>query len=298
MQYLWRLLNEPYPLEENPGRLLFYNLLTSVFVVLFIFAIKPFNLGNVSYTPARMILVYAGYTLVTFLSCLVADKFIRPAFPKFFNETDWTTGKNIAWMELVILVIALGNLAYSSLMGYFLVSGTTLLIFQFTVLAYSLGPVVVFTFIKKFTLENRNLSLVRDMSRLLAYPLVVQNPGDEIILPGEQPQETIKIGRGQFLYAESAGTYTDVVYMESGIVKRSLIKTPMTRIESAVAGDCFLRVHPLFIVNVCKVKGITGNAQGCMLWFDEIDESIPVARTEQRQFTTLMKRLHPATDSL
>jgi hypothetical protein len=298
MQYLRNLLNEPYPLEENPGRLLVYNLLTSVLVVLFIFAIKPFNLGNVTYTPARMILVYAGYTLVTFLCCIIADKFIRPAFPKFFSETEWTTGKHIVWMELVILIIALGNLSYSSLMGYFLVSGTALLVFQFTVLAYSFVPVVVFTFINKITLENRNLSLVKDMSSLLSRSLVVRNPGTEIILPGEQPQETMKIGGGQFLYAESAGTYTDVVFMDGGIVKRALIKTPLSHIESSVSGDCFLRVHPLFMVNVCKVKGITGSAQGCRLWFEEIDETIPVARSAQRQFMMLMQRLHPATQVL
>jgi hypothetical protein len=241
-----------------------------------------------------MVMVYAGYIVVTFFACIITDRFIRPAFPKFFSETEWNTGKNIGWMLFVILLVALCNLAYSSIMGYYLVSGTVLLQFQFTVFTYSIIPVVLFTFINCITLRKHHQAIARELNGLLQNSISVKDSGSELMFSGDNPGNDMKIATDNIIYIESAGGYCDLVYIEHGILKRTLVRITLNEVDASYKGDCLMRVHPLFLVNVCKVRSVTGNAQGYRLRFAEVDETVPVLRSKRQKFYEQMARVHPS----
>ncbi|MBL0341010.1 MAG: LytTR family transcriptional regulator DNA-binding domain-containing protein [Bacteroidetes bacterium] len=94
------------------------------------------------------------------------------------------------------------------------------------------------------------------------------------------------------MFAESADNYTDIVYIENGIIKRALIRSTLKRIEDMNTAPYIIRVHRAFLVNLRKVKEAVGNSQGFRLVFDNIDETVPVARRSSSQVKDLLAQIH------
>jgi DNA-binding LytR/AlgR family response regulator len=109
----------------------------------------------------------------------------------------------------------------------------------------------------------------------------------------DDDKQTLRILNSQFIYAESADNYTDIVYIENGIVKRELIDQPLRTLEEKNASDFTLRIHPFYFVNLFKVIKVTGNAQGLRLSFEDPDQSVPVAKRMLPRLKELLKSIHP-----
>ncbi len=295
MKKIFGIFTQPYPLEEDPRSQLFSSLAISLFVVFFLVIFQPFGLNSVDpvkWPLVKLFSAYVGYGIVTFAITFLSDRLIKPAFPMFFNEAEWTVLKNIFWIMIVVLLIGLGNLFYSSFLGFTGISGSSLLTFQVYTILIGIIPVTFITLIKTIALLRINLKAARDINEKLSTPLSDSVSETHLIFNSENLKDEIKLTLNQFLFAESTENYTDVVYIENGIIKKELIRSTLKRIEDMNTSLFIFRTHRSFLVNLRKVKQVEGNSQGYRLVFENMEETVPVARRSARQVKTLLTKLH------
>lgn len=90
----------------------------------------------------------------------------------------------------------------------------------------------------------------------------------------------------ELVYIESASNYVKIYFTRKGAITYSIIRMTMkAAAESVAAHPVFFRCHRAFIVNLNKVDRVEGNAQGYKLRLQDVDESIPVSRSLNREFT-------------
>jgi hypothetical protein len=263
-----------------------------LFVALFLFFIKPFGLANIELPAIEWILVMAGYGLVTFLIALFSDRVVKVAFPQFFDEQVWTVGKQIIWVVFVVLLIGIGNLFYSNLLGFVGISGTSFLIFQAYTIIVAFFPVVVMTLLNRVRLLRTNLEAVSKINASLEGPINAEKPYATLIFSSDSGKDELRLDCDQFLYAESADNYSDVVFVVNNIVRRELIRSTLKRLESLNNVYYIVRPHRAYLVNLLKVSRVIGNSQGYRLAFKELEDSVPVARRSASQIREQLAALH------
>ncbi|HEX5002048.1 MAG TPA: LytTR family transcriptional regulator DNA-binding domain-containing protein [Bacteroidia bacterium] len=292
MKNIFSVFSELYPLQDEPKLQLKHNSLIGVFVALFLFIFKPFGISGLQLPFSELIFVFAGYGLITFLVALFCDRVIKVAFPQFFDEQLWTVGKQIIWVTFVIMLIGIGNLFYSNLLGFSGISGTSFLYFQFYTFVIAVFPVMLLTLINRMRLLKHNLKTVKSINHSLEAPLSA--PPEQMILSfsSDNGKDELRLSCDQFLFAESADNYTDVVYVENGIVKRALIRSTLKRLETLNSTPCIVRPHRAYLVNLSKVTKVAGSSQGYRLLFGETEDTIPVARRNASEVRELLTALH------
>jgi hypothetical protein len=292
MYRIFSVFTEPYPLEDDHKKQLLVNVLVSGFVVLFLAIFQPFGLSEINWPWYKILPVYLGYGIITFLIILITEKLIKPAFPMFFDEQDWNVGKNIIWLVFTIMLIGLGNLFYSSLLGFTGISGSTLLSFQLYTIGIAIFPVTVITLLKRIQFLNRNLKEVKKINEDLLKPIQQTSEEQPITFVSENGKETIRLTPDQFLFAESADNYSDIVYTENSIVRRAMLRSSLRRFEEQNTNAYIYKVHRSYLVNLRKISRVEGNSQGYRLFFENIDESVPVARRCSLHVKHLIAQIH------
>lgn len=272
---LIHIFNDSFPLEENRKRQAIFNLMISLLVILAVLIIKPFSLANLPYQMAKQIPYYLGFGLVSFLMLSMADYIIKPAFPTFFDEQFWTVKKNIVWGIFIVSLVAVGILFYANALGLTGISGRSLLDFQFKTAIYSLIPVAIVTLVVrsvKYKQHREKEKLINEQLNPLHESLPVS-----VLLSFHDGNDSLKIPSNQFLFAESAAGFSDIVYYENGILKRHLISSDIKSLMRNLPTDSILRVHLGFIVNLHKIDHITATPQGFRIHFLETDQTIPLS---------------------
>jgi len=287
-----RILNSPYPLEEDRQTRVIANFLISILAVVALSVFKPIGLEALPFQMAKQIPIYLGYGAVTFFLLLMADYLIKPAFPIFFDEQFWTIKKNISWMVFLILFVAAGNLFYSNALGFTGISGSSLLRFQSTVFIYSLPPVLIFTLITWWVRLKKNLALAAKINECLQKPIVRKGTDYPLLFSSEFESDTFQIYPDQFMFAESADNFTDIVYTENEILKRFLIQATINRLIETNSSEYVTRVHRSYLANLYKVIRVIGNSQGYRLVFNESEHSVPVSKNTLKVVHSLLAKMH------
>ncbi|HMT30713.1 MAG TPA: LytTR family transcriptional regulator DNA-binding domain-containing protein, partial [Bacteroidia bacterium] len=63
-------------------------------------------------------------------------------------------------------------------------------------------------------------------------------------------------------------------------------------IEDMNTSAFIIRTHRAYLVNLRKVKKVEGNSQGYRLVFENVDETVPVARRSSSLVKDLLSRIH------
>lgn len=283
---LIHILNDSFPLEESRKRQVIFNMTISLLIIVAVVIIKPFNLDNLSYQMAKQIPFYLGFGLVSFLMLSMADYIIKPAFPVFFDEQFWTVKKNIVWGIFITSIVAIGILFYANAIGLTGISGRSLLQFQFNVVLYSIIPVALTTFIIWTIKYKQHLGKEKLINEQLN--LLQRSVSDPELISFQSEGDSLRIPADQFLFAESAAGFSDIVYWENGILKRYLIPSDIKLLLKNLPDNSITRVHRGFVANHHKIDHITATSQGYRIHFRETDQTIPLS---ERFTETLMDSL-------
>src|SRR5215831_10421923 len=108
------IFRQKFPCAVSWKSRLLTALLFGVFIIAFLLAFKPFELDTLP--TGRLVFFCSVYGFTTF-ACIVFVGFIIPkAFPSFYNEETWTTGKQIIVIIGAIILIGSVNYLISPLM--------------------------------------------------------------------------------------------------------------------------------------------------------------------------------------
>lgn len=238
--------------------------------------------------------------LVTF-SCIFLCDFLLPRiFPDFFREDKWTTGKQILDVLFVLLVIGSVNfLLFPKLFGgslnwdgFIRVQGLTIVV--------GILPISIFTLLK----QNVWLQQFKKEAALLQEKLEEKKQTDQPALPiaqhqtisftGENNNEKFLVEDHQLIYIESASNYVKLYFEKNGRVNYTIIRSTMKKIEEILQRHAmFFRCHRTFIVNLDKIEAVEGNAQGYKLKITGSDETLPVSRNLNKEFSDRLLAVRP-----
>ena len=268
-----------------------------LFILVFLLVFKPFGLTD--FRIGSIAFISIVYGLITFGCIFLALATLPVFFPSFFKEDRWTTGKQIVHTTAVIVLVGLVNYLISPLLVDTNYSLRDLLWFQGITLAVALLPVTIYTLLKQNSLlrkfEQQAALLEKKLQEKLdpdkkrepaASPREKKNELQVIELTGDYQGEKIVLPPQDLYFIAAANNYIKVFFVKNGKVSYSIIRLTMKKAEEALeAWPDFFRCHRAYIINLDRVQHVEGNAQGYKLRLAGIEESIPVSRNLNNEFS-------------
>lgn len=275
-------LKQPFPITENKWWIV---VPISLFVSSFLVIFQPFGLSRIE--SSLKLYILTGYGAVTFL-ILIFDLFLIPKlFKQFFEEKNWTVGKNLLFIFWILFTIGLGNFIYSELIFSFNYSlFKMLLLFQFFTLVVGAFPSVILVIINQNRLLKRNLSAAKELSNFIQTDEKDQKKKSELIkIQSESGNDDINVIDSELLFIEAQGNYVSVIHYHNNKEQRKLIRITMKKIEVSLSSyDYLFRCHRAYIVNLNQIENLSGNSQGIRLIFKNTDKEILVSRSYVKDF--------------
>jgi len=275
--WLIGLIREPYPFHTIRQEFK-KAVIIAFFVFGFLTFFQPFGLGG---NLLNLIKVTVVYGMITFIAIILLHFLLRKFFPAFFNERNWTFGKELLITLILFSVIGSINLLFTNYRFGLNLTLVNFFWFQLNTFAVGFFPVVFFMLINYTRLLKENTINAQQLSvSFMAKRNPLVDSGDNtLIIKSELKSDDLLLSADNFLFAESADNYLLISFLENGIVKKKLVRTTLSKLEidfSAV--ESMLRCHRAFFINLNHVESFKGNAQGLQVKLKWIATEVPVSR--------------------
>lgn len=273
---MFQFLQRPFPPAGFCSRSFFNYFLVGVFVALFLLVFQPFdiNLWQTSHKTAKLL----GFGLLSFLVPAIYSATLSILRPRILAEETWTIGREILSVTLVITLIAMANLFYSNWLGIMYITWINFLNAIISVSLLGLFPITFLVLTRYEILFRKNSRRAEEVNRKLeTIPQTVKNHTG-LVFTADNGRDRIEMEAGSLLYISSADNYSNIVFQDGGQIKRSLLRSSLTRLEQQVSHPRIRRCHRAWIVNLDQVVKTEGNAAGYRLTVAGEAQTIPVSR--------------------
>ncbi len=277
---IFKTLNKPYPHEESIKKKIFIAALFGVFIGLFLLILKPFDIQNLTHKHKTIFLL--GYGFITFLSMLITFVIFPVIFKKFHNKEKWTTGKEIIHITTTLFLIALLNIPYSAVFCNYCPPFETetyagaLIFSMMSVFILGIFPVSIMVLVYQNILLKRNIKNAEIATQKIKKR---STPQETISIYSNNKRNMLSININQLLVIEANGNYINVYYEENDKLIKEMIRNTLKNTEDITEKHSnIIRCHKSYIVNLSKLKKVTGNAQGYKLTFNHLSFTVPVSR--------------------
>jgi hypothetical protein len=273
------LLSRPYHLDTSVRHHIRMALYFGGFVFLFLLVFKPFGLIHLG---DRLPLVTMGYGAVCTVAMLLLNVVLARLLRGWFDEQRWTVGRELAWSALNVAIIGVGNALYTAAIGLAAWNVATIGTFTLFTLAVGLFPIALSVVLNEARLNRDHVRRSDGINKALQQqprkaPASATN--GMIRIPSENSAEDLELESGMLHAIRAADNYLEVYHERDGRMERTVLRGSLKAAEEALAGgDRYLRCHKSHLVDLQKVRRVSGNAQGLKLHLDGIEEPVPVSR--------------------
>ena len=269
----------PYPFEKSSRRRVISSVLFGLFVFLFLFLFRPFQIDGLD---SQVFFVALIFGLICTVSMLFLSFIVVELLPAVFSERRWTVFREFLWVCFHCLFIGLMNALFAASVGMGPFTWKFIGIFELYTLAIGIFPITVSILLSEMRLSARYRNASRDLNAQL-HPSENSGSADvqEVVLPSDNKNEDLILDPANILFLEAADNYVQVVFLEHGILQKRLLRATMKTLNDRLAGNnAFLRVHKSYLVNCSRIGRVSGNAQGYKLHFKELADTVPVSRKQ------------------
>ena len=271
-----RILVQKYPAPKPVLRNLIIAVLTGLFIALFLLYFEPFNfhLNTIENKVFHMFFFGCISTFVLLLFLYVFPLLL----PNLFSDKNWKLGYQIILNMLILIVIATFNSIYSNYMNsipfgwdsYWLILSRTSVL--------GILPIAFITFsdyyLKVKSSLNSASNIIKNKKEYLKDLKEVTHQ-----ISTDLKSETFSFKENDFNYAIAVGNYIDMCSLDENTLKKVTYRVTLSSFEIQVKESSnLIRCHRSYLVNLNKVKNISGNAQGLKLELINQSEIIPVSR--------------------
>lgn len=287
-------LARPYPFPCVTPKTFVVHGLISAFVAFFLIVFQPFGLSE-SRLPNKNIFL-AGYGFTCFAALTVTSVLFSFFQKNRTLEGNWNIAREILWMLMIVMVIALFNFLYSIFVGYAIFDVHSLLLFVSYTFAIAIFPVVVTVMLNWQKHQIKNEREGREINELLHQEKKPEEisaaAAHKIVLKAESGNEQIEVQPGNLLYIESMDNYSAVYFLRENSVQKILLRGSLKFMEGQLQNQTkILRCHRTYIVNLANAESATGNAQGYKLKLKNVQIPLPVSRNYLSTVLAEFKRL-------
>ncbi len=302
MNKLIELLRSPYPMLYQRWKVV---VIPSGIIFLILYLLQPFGISQIQGSKFLMTLGSAG---IAALSSVICVYLLPTLFPFYYREQNWTLGRHVLNLCLLLLLIAVGLWLYLSWLMEVWPDVRLFFLALCWVAILAPFPTVI------FLMWNRNLQLTRNLKEATEMnfhlsgklsskdikmisgageaALKEENVASEILVFSGGTKEVLEVEADKFLYAEAEGNYVKVNYRsaKSGKAVQKLLRITMKQAEETVAAFPFIiRCHRAFLVNIRQVVKVDGNSQGYRLRLEGCEEEVPVSRAYTKEVKMLIE---------
>ena len=269
------IFNQRYPAPKPEIRSVIIAILFGLFIGLFLLFFEPFDINLSTHDNKTFEVLFFG--VITTIVLLVFLYLLPLLFPKVFSDKFWKVKHQIFFYLIVLFVIAtcnglytnyINNLSFSWANYWWIINRT-----------YVLGgiPLAFITLIDQKRKAKMNagqaqnmLDSIKDFSKNTSETLHHINT--------DLKSEIISFTEDDFYYTAATGNYIDIYVSEKDSFKKETYRLALSSFEAQLDAFSLVRCHRSYLVNLKKVKNISGNAQGLKLTLDDQLETIPVSR--------------------
>ena len=285
---LFKYLHKPHPFIFNAFSVLIPGLVT--FLIIAITA--PFGFSELDNSQRLLFaLLFGGIGSIT---VLIAIPLLRWLFPRFMNEEQWTTGREISLILIVIACICLVNVGVIQLLELTSLPFPELLqkVVLYTVLL-SILPVGIMVLAEQYSHQhkklNQALQLTESLRRKSNSPDPKSSPSDIIALEGENGKTELQLRPEELLFLKSDGNYVEVFFLDdSDNTQKRLLRNRLKALHQQLPADRFFQCHKSYVVNLHQILKVEGNARSLELTLRGYDHSIPVSRSKSMKLQALI----------
>jgi hypothetical protein len=203
-------------------------------------------------------------------------------FKSFFNNENWTIGKNIFFYFFLVLSINFFNYLYNYSVQI-TENSEVLSLKDFFTYTFSLAvfPIVFSTYIIEVSYKLQRLKISKEIMKIkdLDKKIVEENITNNVKVFGENNKENISFNINDLIYITSNGNYASFFIKTTNGTKEKLLRITLTRVFNSLNKySNIIRCHKSYIINNQFIKSINGNARGYYLKSDYIQKTIPVSR--------------------
>ncbi len=276
------VFKQKYPLSNAPETKAWLTIGFGFFVALFLMVFQPFQLSapGLEYRYLKI----SGYGLITSFILFVYHYLLMPRL----DERQWTIGKEIITVLLLILAIAVLNFLYTQyVFDWDSAFGHGLLSFIFYTLAVGVFPVTILTFLKQHQLNRKYLAAAQAINTNIHHEAALKTSNRTIILEGDY-NDRFSLDPSTLLFIESIGNYVHIHFLDNGRKKRKELRSTLKNMQDQLMDvENLFKSHRAFLVNLHYVRQVTGNAQGLRLELIQDIKDIPVSRSKVKEFRQL-----------
>ncbi|MEE9408782.1 MAG: LytTR family transcriptional regulator DNA-binding domain-containing protein [Polaribacter sp.] len=285
MKTISNWLSMPYYFNPNISFKLKMSFFHGLFIFLFLYIFRPFYLSQfdviiLEYTLGIGIIAFLGTFIVLYIPALI--------FKNYFNEDNWTVGRNIFLMTVGITFVGvflwyLGE-TYKEPYNLRKLSLFEFLLYTFLV---SLIPLTLFIFINEKNVREKRKKRAEKINthNKLKQQQNKNTLKDTIIIYSENKKEFIEFNIKNLVYITSQGNYASFFLLkDDNDLTEKILRVTLTKINKELEEySCIIRCHKSYIINSKFINDINGNARGYLLKSNYISFKIPVSRSFSKQ---------------
>lgn len=270
-----QLIEQKYPAPRPIIRSLIIAILFGIFIGLFLLFFEPFDI-NLS-TSKNKVFETLFFGFITTFVLLIFLYILPSLFPRIFSDDHWKVKHQIIFYLIILFVIATLNGLYTNYIKSFKFSWSNY--WWIISRTFALGgiPIAFLTLLDQKRKAKLNSDHALDI--LSTKKEVAKNSNGKIQqISTDLKNETFSFNENDFIYAIAVGNYIDMCILVENSLKISTYRVTLSSFEAQLDSSILKRCHRSYLVNLKKVKNISGNAQGLKLEFEQFPEIIPVSR--------------------
>lgn len=275
-------LSTPYYFNPSKKFKLKASILLGLLVFAFLYIFRPFSISSLD---ESLILNYTlVISLVSFISSLYMF-FIPPLlFKDFFNEDQWTIGRNLLFIFISILCI--GTILWL-FANFYRTNNQVSQISYLTFLTYTFltGSLPVL-FLVLLNEKNVRLKRIKRAKEITIIPKTKEKKKSqkEIRIYAENNKEFLNVVVDQLVYITSQGNYASFFFQKDDDLKEEVLRVTLNKVTRELETfDSIIRCHKSYIINKDFIDHVSGNARGYLLHSKLIPFQIPVSRSFSKE---------------
>lgn len=277
MESFLKWLSTPYYFNPSKWFKLKASFSLALLVFVFLYVFRPFSISSLS---DNIILEYTlGIGLVSFLSSLYLFFIPSFIFKNFFNEDNWTIGRNLLFIFMSLLFV--GSILWVFASFYRTNNHISHISYPlFLAYTYLTGSFPIFLLI---VINEKKVRLRRE-KRAKEIKIIKSKENNihkkEIIIYAENNKEYLKVVVDKLVYITSQGNYASFFFVKDNDLKEKVLRVTLNKITKELESfDTIIRCHKSYLINKDFIDSISGNARGYLIQSSLVPFQIPVSRS-------------------
>ncbi|MCI4669667.1 MAG: LytTR family transcriptional regulator DNA-binding domain-containing protein [Bacteroidia bacterium] len=270
-------LNKSYPLIQKPKDKALLLVGFSLFTWVFLLIYQPFGAAEITENRSLFLM---GFGLMVAMGLFITYFLVPRWFSRIFDGEKWQIKKEILFILLSLLVIAILNYLYNSQIGATFAPQHSLAEFVGITVSVGIFPIIGMVYLVERFLSRQNQSRADQLNSRIDKPESLTEKQMLQIQSESSRAKAFTLNLDDFLFASSDNNYVIVHYLENKKLKKELIRLSMRKLEQQLSAYSEIkRCHRSYMVNKEKVVKFKGNARSLTLELEQYDLPIPVARS-------------------